>query len=257
MLKKVISTMIIVLLFSTSHANVTIYTPQECILEKNGAFEAKYVQPGETVVFIFDRNSLNSHWDSIKVRSPWPNSAQVVDRAIRLTLEVPPTETPGVKNTEVTLRDERTGVEESYNLVVYVKNDLIKVGINEAHIDCNVGDQATYEAVITNESLSKHVVIIRSSLPETWFAVQRISLEPKSSKVVSLNVNAFTPGYKRFKFKVESALFEKEFAEKEVTMKIIPSLQSKYTVAIYSLPFFSMSLLPGYLLNAILGFFLT
>ncbi|MCX8189661.1 MAG: hypothetical protein N3F05_00305 [Candidatus Diapherotrites archaeon] len=256
MLKKVIFAFLLFLCLDVA-ASVIVNSPYEAVLEKNGLYEAKYAQPGENVVFIFDRKSPNSHWDYITVKSAWPNNAQVIDKTIRLVLTVPLHEKiPTVNNTEITLKDGQTGVEESFNLAVYVRNDLIKAGLNVSHIDCNVNSGPEFELVITNESLAEHTVEITSSLPETWFSTQRISLAPKSSKTITLKVNAFTPGYKRFTFTTKSALSGTIFSQAEATMKVAPALGAKYTTAIYSMPFFSISLLPGYLLNSLLGSFL-
>lgn len=255
MLKKVVFSIMLIICFS-ANASVIVNSPGEAILEKNGLFEAKYAQPGENIVFIFDRKSPNSQWDHITVKSPWQYNAQVLDKTIRLVLTVPLDASLSVTNTEITLRDSRTGVEESFNLAVYVRNDLVKAILNTTHEDCNVGSKPEFELVLTNESLAEHSVEITSSLPETWFATRRVSLARQSSKTIKLGVNAFTPGYKRFKFTVKSALSGTFFNELEATMKVTPSLGAKYTTAIYSMPFFSVSLLPGYLLNALASSFL-
>ena len=68
-----------------------------------------------------------------------------------------------------------------------------------------------------------------------------------------LEVSPGTAGFKEFKFYVDSMLFDKRFAELDAKMRALPSLQTKYTASLYAIPFFSLSLLPSYLLNAFLA----
>jgi|GEM_PF-3559750 len=257
MLKRFIFACLFFCLLSSASANLYIFLPSEANIEKDGRFSLKYVQPGETVKFVFDRKSDSQIWDSISVSTSWPYSSQVLDKTINLYLTVPASETTALQNIKITLKDNRTGVEESYNLTIYIRDDLVRAGITNSYGDCNVGSIAEFELSLVNDSWAEHKLRIESSLPETWFGARSILLGPKETKIIKLPVNAFTPGYKKFSFYVRSELFERQFAELPASMKIYPSLKSKYTTAFYSMPFFSLSLLPSYLLNAFLSFLLT
>lgn len=257
MLKRFILAFLFLSFLGNVTASLVVFSPIETSVEKDGSFLLKYVQPGETVPFVFDRKSGSQVWDSIAVSTSWPYSSQVLDKTINLYLKVPATETEALKNIKVTVRDSRTGVEESYNIVIYLRDDLVKAGLTKSSADCNVGSATEFELSLVNESWAEHKLIIESSLPETWVSKQTETLGPKETKIIKIPVNALTPGYKKFSFYVRSALFEKQFAELPASMKIFPSLRSKYSTAFYSMPFFSMSLLPSYLLNAFLSFLLT
>ncbi|MCD6478894.1 MAG: hypothetical protein J7L44_03340 [Candidatus Diapherotrites archaeon] len=240
-------------LICSASAYIYMLAPREATLQNNESTPLKYVQPGETLVFVINRKSDSLVWDSINVSTSWPSAYEVLDKTITVRLTIPSDEQAELKSIKFTLIDNESGVEENFDAVVFLRHDLIEASLAKSFVECQADSIAKYELLLRNNSLAEHTIEIKSSLPETLFEGTTITLRPNESRALELEVSPGTAGFKEFKFYVDSTLFDKRFAELNAEMRALPSLQTKYTASLYAIPFFSFSLLPSYLLNAFLA----
>lgn len=253
MLKRFIFAFLLTILLVNVSAYIYVLSPVEKKLQDKADMPIKYVQPAETIVFQIDRQNGFGLWNSAMISVPWKNQLEVLDKTLVLKLEVPRNEPESARNVTITLLDNESGYKESFNAVIFIKHNLVSASLRENFKECNTNETAAYELVLVNESLAKHAVRITSSLPKQWFDRLDVELEPKQTKIVTLNVNANASGLREFSFYVDSLLFDKRFAVLDGKIRVLPTLLGKFTASYFGMPFFAFNLMPNYLLNALLS----
>ncbi len=251
MLKRFSFVLFLILLLLNVNAYIYLLSPYEKKLTFDETLVLKYVQPGETLVLQIDRENGISKWSSAKITSKWQSTYELTDKTLVIKLKIDPKETQTLQNVRITLSDP-SGYEEGFDVAVFIKKDLIKASLKSNFNECKVGETASYEIVLVNESLAEHSVRITSSLPKTWFDKLDVVLKPKQTKIVSLTINANSSGKRDICFYVDSLLFDKRFANLNAELAVFPTLPGKFTASYFGLPFFTLNMLPSYMLNALL-----
>jgi hypothetical protein len=142
--------------------------------------------------------------------------------------------------------------QESFSVYVTVKKNLLAASMEELKQDSLVGGKADFRLVLNNESIAMQKVLVSSSLPEYWFSPIELELQPHQTLDVNLSVFPQSYGVRQFSFTVSSGLnsFNKSFPAE---LNVFSTIRGKFSSALFGFPFFTVSMLPQFLINAFLA----
>lgn len=238
---------------------VTVLEPAQGTVLAGQTIELGSLMPGEEFKITIDRNGGDNCWSSAWLNKGllprgWTALEPVVEsKSISLSVSLPSNARIGSQNLEITVLDGSTGLEESFNALVLVSEDLVSVQMQSAQKRVPVNSVACYGLSLINGSIASHKVRVSSSLPTYWFKPREISLKPRDSTDANLCVSAFEDGSRDFFFYIDSALFPKRFHSLKARIEIEPTLRGKYSNAIGGFPFFMPTLAPYYFIDSFLS----
>ena len=120
----------------------------------------------------------------------------------------------------------------------------------------SINQPVTYEITLINNSLAGHTVQVSSDLPLLWFEGQEITLKPKESKTLTLTVTPRVYGFRAFTFYLHSQENGRLLNLSPARIDAKPVLKEKYATGLYGFPFFTLSLVPYYLMEGLASLFL-
>ncbi len=261
MLKKFSFAIFVLLLAISVQASIQLVAPVEGIMEANSTIDLGKVQPGETIILRISTSSgSEERWENAIVKKDsLPENWAAKDSAegektLAVEISVPENAHQELYNFSVELSNPRTRITpEKINLRVLVEEGLVISSVNSNTLTTNVGEEASFQIILDNDSVASHKVRISSSLPESWFGAEEIELKPKEKVNIDLGVTPHVYGAKGFTFSVTSLENGKNLGDFDMQLRARPSLLGKFSVANEGLPFFTFSLLPQYLINALLS----
>ncbi|HIH21758.1 MAG TPA: hypothetical protein HA222_03835 [Candidatus Diapherotrites archaeon] len=235
-----------------------LVSPVEKFLPEGQAIELGSAQPGERIELIFSANSgTENPWESVKAESipqGW-NAFEVMqernDNTLIVMVEIPKDSSEGAFRLDI--KAENSQESRRASIIVFVEEGLLSVQLDSLQKKTIVGEQVQFLLFLNNDSIAEHSVIVKSSLPLTWFSQQQISISPKSAKQAVLKVFPKNYGEKKFSLTVISSLNGKTIAEIKPRLEVKPTLKSKYEAAMYGFPFFTPSLIPYYIFNSFIS----
>ncbi|MFH1587410.1 MAG: hypothetical protein ABID38_06130 [Candidatus Diapherotrites archaeon] len=261
MLKKFSFVVFVFLLAISVQASIQLVAPVEGIMEANSTVDLGKVQPGETIILRISTSSgSEERWEqAIVKKDSLPDNWIAKDSAegektIAVEISVPKNARQELYNFSVELSNPRARITpEKINLRVLVEEGLISSSVSSNTLTTDVGNEASFQIILVNDSVASHRVRISSPLPESWFSAEEIELMPKETAKIELGVTPQVYGAKGFRFSVTSLENGKNLGDFEMQIRARPSLPGKFSAANEGLPFFTFSLLPQYLINALLS----
>jgi len=256
MFKRVLVLFLLAAFSTGAFGSITMLSPSERILEPGALVELGSIAPGETLQLVFATKSLHSTWEVASI-SPgllpeaWGTEFVKENRTLTLKIFVP-------KDAEIQSRNLRVvlssgDLSETIDIVINVRNGLVKSSLLEKNLRAGEYDSVKYSLRIVNESLGRHLVKVKSSLPVYWFSPFSLALEPGQVLDSELEVFPVVHGERDFSFFIDSELNSERLAVLPAAIEVPPTLQGKFISAFNGYPFFTHSLLPSYLLNALLS----
>lgn len=259
MFKRILLAFGLLLFFAPVFSMVTVLGPVQGRVSTGKTIELGSMMPGETLKITLDRNGGENTWSNAWIERAllprgWVSSdPRIESRSISFTVSVPSNARLGSQNLQIKVLDGSTGLEESFNAVVFVKDSLVSVQMLNVQERVQVKGTVCYNMTIINGSIASHRVNISSSLPAYWFDKKSIELKPRDSTDVNLCVNAFEDGSRNFFFYIDSALFPKRFHSLKARLEIEPTLSGKYSNPLGGFPFFMPTLTPYYFIDSFLS----
>ena len=266
MLKILLILPAVLLLSAGVLADISLVNPFEETFSNEGVFRLGTVAQGENFeIIISNETGLGDEirWGEFEVNpgtlpEGWVAfSTNKGERRIGATISIPLDAEPNIYQLTLVAKNNRIGISNTVFARVEVKENLLNAaisntGLNESPL---VNEKVFYEISITNNSIAPHRVVIGSDLPKSWFMPVEITIPPKKTITEKIEVIPRNFGRRNLSFNVFSSLTEKEVVSFNSVLLVRPTLEGKLTPTLYGLPFFSMSLLPFYYFNTILGYF--
>lgn len=249
----------LIFVFCTAQASVSILNPVRKTVEPNQTIELGSAMPGETMLVTIDRNAAFHSWsdawiDAELLPRNWKMPAFLKEeKSLSLKVNIPPSARLGSQNLPITVADERTGIEEKFNAVIFIEKSLVSVAIPETQKGIRVNSTACYKITLFNDSLALHSILVSSSLPKYWFSGIEAEIGPKASIDLNACVNAMVIGSRDFYFYVDSMLFNERFHSIRASIDVLPTARGKYSAPLSGFPFFMPTLVPYYLIDSFLS----
>jgi hypothetical protein len=252
---KILVLSLVLLFVSSASAIVTVSVPVEASVSNKGTVEFGAASPGETVSIVIQRNSRQGFlWDSVAVNAPanWALGTRTSDKTIIVDLTIPKgaPESIQVINFSLSSLEPKVPPTESFTGTIAVKKNLVTIAIDNLKQEALVGKTISYRLIASNDSIAENKIVVESSLPNYWFQPVEIALLPKQQVEKTIYLTPHAYGLRNFSFFVKSPQtgFSKEFFAE---LTVIPTLQGKFLASAYALPFFTISNLPYYMLEAV------
>lgn len=265
MLKKLLSLACLLFLFSLVNGEIQLYEPVEERALNGSLIEVGKISPGETIEFIFSVESVGElNWGKAEVEkgflpSGWQEfPSTLYGKTIGLKLMVSPEETEGTKNIRIKLLNEEIpSSAEYFDAVFNVRKNLLFANIQNLKQSTVVGEPVSYTVTIFNQSIADHYVEIGSTLPTYWMEKKDVLVEAGKTNSFELTVLPQTVGgagnTKEFRFIITSKLNDSELESFDSALTIQPTIKNKFSSTHYGFPFFSLTLLPYYLINSFIA----
>lgn len=260
MLKWLSAAFFLLLLLSFACADMFMVSPEVKRISDASVIEAGSAQRGETVELIFSEKTgyEGKHWSALSVKvapEGWNIRAAKEGKALIASVEVPADAKPNIYNITLVFSNpaERL-VRESLDARLSVEENLLKASITNLNRASLVNEAVEYKVVLNNESIAEHTVLIGSTLSTQWFEPVEIRVGAKKTLEETLTVIPRGYGKKRFRFSVLSAMNGSSFGSFESVLDVMPTLNGKYSCALYGFPFFTVSLLPYYLVDSAVSY---
>ncbi|MBU1120938.1 hypothetical protein KJ660_03615, partial [Candidatus Micrarchaeota archaeon] len=164
----------------------------------------------------------------------------------------------GTKNIRIKLFNEEVpSSNEYFDAVFNVKNNLLFANIQNLKQSTVVGEPVSYTVTLFNQSIADHYVGISSTLPTYWMEKKEVLVEAGKMNSFEVKVSPRTVGgagnIKEFKFILTSKLNDSELEYFDSELTIQPTIKNKFSSTLYGFPFFSLTLLPYYLINSFIS----
>jgi hypothetical protein len=246
-----------------AHASVTVVTPNSStVLDQGQFFDYGNIEAGDQFTLTI-ANEISPEtevtWQQLRIDTEnLPSGWKVKDSSIggkvlTATITVPQSQEKNAFNIKAIAVNEGKGLEAGIQVRVYVRKDLVEADVTNTLQETFVKETATFQLTLINNSVAEKTVIVSSTLPTLWIPQKTVMLAPNEVKTVSLDVIPRVYGWKNFEFKVENAKTQAVLDIIPVTLNVKPLLKEKYEASLYGFPFYSVSLLPYYLINSFLS----
>ncbi|MBI4043947.1 MAG: hypothetical protein HY393_04045 [Candidatus Diapherotrites archaeon] len=224
------------------------------------------IQPGQELELIISKDSFYgkaSGWiQAFVVPESLPAGWVKKDSELRgetlIVRVLPPLNAPEqVYVFDVRVLSSSPGVgDERVRVSLGVRRDLLKAVMPELKKSTSVDAPAQFPLNIINNSVSRERVFISSNIPRSWFKPLEAELESNSLRELELEVSPKVHGVKDFVFTVQPASNPSVSHVFNATVEVHPTLKNKYSTSLYAFPFYTISILPYYLVNSFLSLLL-
>ena len=255
--KKALILIALISVLSFAYASVHIVSPIDRTVADNGYLETGAISNAETLEIIVDKDSQKGfEWSAISAdTSAFGNGAsetEQADETLILKIKIPKNAEEKQYSFPVTVSNSQNQASESFTVLVDVKKQLWSASLMDVTTEATVGDEIEYRILLINDSIAPHTININPNLPTYWTHARQVTLQPKKTHEVVLKVTPATQGKRLVVFNINSALngYSKNLS---FALDVKPTLFSKYEAVQFGLPFFSISLLPYYLIDALLA----
>jgi hypothetical protein len=255
---------IAILAFSTMvWGDAFLVDPVVLKAKPNGVLDMGRLSPGEKVDVIFNKNAgygKNVDWKQARITNAHSvqgfvtrNSDEGTDSLIA-RVETSVLTPPGTYDFPVEL----VGVEgelinENYTLRITIQNDLLNGSLSVNQLSGGVNEPSTFTVLLVNDSSAPAHVEVIPALPQIWAHARSTTIEPHSFVEVPIVVTPRFAGPKTFDIRIVQDNGE-TLSTLKGTIVANPTMQDRYAAGLYGFPFFTISLVANYLVNAFVSF---
>lgn len=264
MFKQLVLLFSLLLLLYSASAYIYMISPVEDRFENNETVDLGSVQPGETIEIIISNNTGlgEEKWvQAIAPESNLPTGWASIDSAVGeetfvVRVIVPQNAAENIYNFKVIAKSSAIGInDESINARLSVEKGLVTASVErkEPREAVYVEQPVYYKIILNNSSIAEHTVVINSTLSCQWFEPQEFTVGPKDIAEYEITVIPRIYGKKEFSFNINSVLNNSEIGSFTSKLAVLPTLKGKYSSALHGFPFFTISLLPYYIINSFIS----
>jgi hypothetical protein len=261
-MKGAISLLVIALLLPLAWGSITIVTETDTQTVTSGdIIELGDASPGETLNLTISSDigvdGVDVEWSKLEIdKSTLPEDwnawdSSVGEKTLTAKIVIPTTAELDAFKFRALVTDEGSTLNEEFSFWIFLKKNLIVSSINNLEKKVTVNQPAKYELTLINNSVAEHKVKVHSSLPLLWFEGRDVLLKANESQTLELEVTPRIYGFREFTFYVTSQENGQLLNLIPARIEAEPLLKEKYATGIYGFPFFTLSLLPYYLLEGL------
>jgi hypothetical protein len=262
MLKKLVVLATLLLFLLPAHATIFMHAPIEATLVDGNTTELGVIGRGQTFSIVIERKSEQQDtWNMLAVNTEllpedWFASTELLDETLVVRITVPEhanTTTQRITLTAFNTNQPAFGETFFANVRVVNPESVFTLGIDLSTQETIVNKLTPFSLSFTNKSIAPASFVISSNFPRGWVQEQQlISVSPQSTIDFELNIVPLVYGKKTGTLFVHST--ENEFSQSfDLILEVFPTLKGKFQAGLLGVPFFSLALWPGYLLNGFLS----
>ena len=259
MFKRLFLFLCLLLLAGSCFASVYLVEPVDQRLAPNQEVFLGKAARGEIVpVVVKKKSDLSLEWnrleaDKASLPGGWAFESIETDKTLIGRLSISKNAPVSTQRIRVTaLNTAEPLLSEAFFVSLSVSESLLDASLESSSIETVLGQEATFKAVLSNDSIAEHTVAIRSTLPEYWFEPKEITIPPKDTVFVDLPVRPYSYGEKAFAFRVLSMQNQASF-NFNTRLETRPTLSGMFLASTAGFPFFSVGQLSFYIFNGFLS----
>ncbi len=249
---------------SLVHADAFLVDPVVQKAKPNQTIDAGRLSPGEGMDIIFNKNAgygKNVEWKQARIANPHQVSgiitrdSEVGTDSLIMHIQTSTITTIGTYDFPIELGgDDSVLVNEKYTLRIAVQNDLLNGSLSANQLAGGVNEPSTFTVLIVNDSSAPANVDIVPALPQIWAQSQTTKIESHSFVEVPITVTPRFAGPKTFDIRITNTNSGETVSVLKGTIVANPTMQDRYAAGLYGFPFFTISLVANYLVNAFVSF---
>lgn len=227
--------------------------------------DAGRLSHGEKMDVIFNKNSgygKNVDWTQAKIGNPFSvngittQDSEIATDSLILNVKTSTLTPEGVYDFPLELvGNENELINETYTLRVTIQKNLLNGSLSANQLSGGVNEPSTFTVLIVNDSSAAAKVDVIPALPQIWAQSQSVKVDPHSFVEIPLTVTPRFAGPKTFDIRLVREDGE-TFSTLKGTIVANPTLKDRYGAGLYGFPFFTISLVANYLVNAFVSFVL-
>ncbi len=262
--KIVFLTLALLLAASYVHADAFLVDPVVQKVKPNQTIDAGRLSPGEGVDIIFNKNAgygKNIEWKQARIANQnqvygiTTRNSEVGTDSLIMHIQTSIVSPVGTYDFPVELiGDDGVLVNENYTLRMAVQNDLLNGSLSANQLSGGVNEPSTFTVLIVNDSSAAADVDVVPALPQIWAQARSTRIESHSFVEVPITVTPRFAGPKTFDIRITNTNSGETVSTLKGTIVANPTMQDRYAAGLYGFPFFTISLVANYLVNAFVSF---
>jgi hypothetical protein len=267
MLKKLFVLALLVFILSSVKADVSVIVSEssKLVLQDGDVRSLGNAQPGETLhLTIASATGYEGmEWEKLVIpQNELPPGFEAVDspkggKTLTARIKVPVDAPKDVFQFRATALARDNAVSpETVTLRLAVKEGLLLASLAQPVKETFINEPVEFELTLINSSIADHKVSIGSNLPALWLKGQEVTVKAGEEKKVKLEIIPRIDGPKDVYFRIDSLENGEALDLIKANLKVKPELKEKYGTGFYGFPFFTLSLLPYYLINSFISLLL-
>lgn len=224
------------------------------------------ISPGESVDVIFNKNAgygKDIEWKQARISNTHmvygfvTRDSEVGTDSLITHVQTSSITPEGVYDFSLELvGEENVLVNETYTLRVTVQKKLLNGSLSANQLSGGVNEPSTFTVLVVNDSSAPARVEVTPALPQIWASARTTTIEAHSFVEVPITVTPRFAGPKTFDIKLTNLDSGETVSTLKGTIVANPTLKDRYAAGLYGFPFFSISLVANYLVNAFVSFLL-
>ncbi len=221
------------------------------------------VSPGETIELILNKNAgygKDADWTQAVLQNTHQDDgistrdSEIKTDSLIAFIQTSPLTPPGEYRLPLTLMG-NTGelVEEHYTLLFRVEDDLFSSSLSVSQLSGKVNEPSTFNVLLVNDSSARVTVRVTPVLPSSWEKTIDVEMKPHSFMEAQVDVTPRFAGPKTFDIDVSRVDNGTNLETLNGTIVATPTLRDRYAAGLYGFPFFTVSLVANYLVNAFIS----
>ncbi len=230
----------------------------------NQVIDLGRISPGENVDVIFNKNAgygKEAEWKQARITNTFAvqgvvtRDSGVGTDSLITNIRTSSITGEGTYDFPVELvGEEGVLVSEMYTLRIAVQKNLLNGSLSASQLSGGVNEPSTFTVLIVNDSSAPANVEVVPALPQIWAKSQTTKIDAHSFVEVPLTVTPRFAGPKTFDIKITNTGSGETVSVLKGTIVANPTLKDRYAAGLYGFPFFSISLVANYLVNAFVSF---
>ena len=226
--------------------------------------DAGRLSPGEKIDIIFNKNSgygKNIDWTQALIQNAYApkgittQDSEVNTDSLILKMETSTLAPEGVYDFPIELvGDGDTLVNEMYTLRITIQKNLLNGSLSANQLSGGVNEPSTFTVLIVNDSSAPANVEVIPALPQIWAKAHSTKIEAHSFVEVPITVTPRFAGPKTFDIRLVRE--GETVSTLKGTIVANPTMRDRYGAGLYGFPFFTISLVANYLVNAFVSYLL-
>lgn len=257
--------MALLLLAATQvHADAFLVDPVVQKAKPNQVIDLGRISPGENVDVIFNKNAgygKEAEWKQARITNNYSvqgigtRDSGVGTDSLITNIHTTALTAEGTYDFPLILvGEDGVLVNETYTLRIAVQKNLLNGSLSANQLSGGVNEPSTFTVLIVNDSSAAANVDVVPALPQIWAKSQTTKIDAHSFVEVPLTVTPRFAGPKTFDIKITNTGSGETISTLKGTIVANPTMQDRYAAGLYGFPFFTISLVANYLVNAFVSF---